>query len=220
MNLDKCLSEKRGCKDYLSKEVPLEVIGEVLKAGTCAPSAGNLQNWVFIVVTDDKKKEEISVACLNQPWMKKAPVHIVVCNDVKKIIEIYPTRGKLYATQACSIASQNIMLKASDLGLHSAWVGSFNEEAIKNILKIPEDIVPEMIITLGYCDEDHGTIERDSCDKVSFFNEYGGKNAEKSIFPIDKFGKDVTKTIQKGIEAKKEESKNLFTKVKGLFKKK
>ena len=221
MNLDKCLHEKRGCKDYNSKQIPLELIGEVLDAGTCAPSAGNLQNWIFIVVTEASKKEAIASACLDQTWMKNAPVHIVICNNVAKVTDMYPTRGKLYATQACAIAAQDIMLKATDLGLHSCWVGAFNEGAVRSVLNIPDEVIPEMIITLGYCDTVHEPIERDSCDKVTYFNDYGNKEITKSVFPLQKQGQQIGSTIQRAMDSRKgEPSRGIFDNIKQLFKKK
>lgn len=186
MDLDRCLREKRGCKDYLPKDVSYDILGELLEAGTCAPSAGNLQNWIFIVVTEQEKKDAIAVACLNQFWMKKAPVHVVVCNDLKKITDMYPTRGKLYATQACAIAAQNIMVKAADLGLYSCWVGAFNDGRVSEILDLPEGTIPEMIITVGYSTALSEPLLRDSCEKVTYFNTYGNKERDTSIFPLQK----------------------------------
>ena len=216
MQLDKCLLEKRGCKDYLSRKVPLDILGEILEAGTCAPSAGNLQNWSFIIVDDEEKKEALSLACLNQNWMNKAPIHIVICNDIKKITDVYPTRGRLYATQACSIAAQNIMLKAADVGLHTCWVGAFNEEGVRRVLTIPEDIIPEMVITLGYSDAPHQELVRDPCETVTYFNTYGKREkGDEGMFPLDKHGKDFGKSIQTLAE-RQHQSGGFFKK---LFKK-
>jgi len=205
MQLDKCLHDKRGCKEYTNKQIPMELLGEVIQAGTCAPSAGNLQNWAFVIVTESEKKEEIATACLNQPWMKQAPVHLIVCDKVDKITDIYPTRGKLYATQACAIAAQNIMLKATDLGLHSCWVGAFNEESIRRILHIPDEVVPEMVITLGYSDAVHDPLERESCENVTFFNTYGEKELGKSIFPLHQQSTHLGNSIREVMENKKKD---------------
>ena len=173
MDLDRCLVEKRSCKSYLQKQVPIELIGEVIKAATYAPSAGNLQNWSFIVVRDQGKRNEIAAACQRQEWMRGAPVHIVICNDVKKVTDMFTRKGKLYATQACAIAGQNMMLKATDVNLYSCWVGSFDEFALARIVKIPDNMVPEMIITLGYSDQVEQGIERNPMEKIAYFEEYG-----------------------------------------------
>ena len=216
MQLDKCLQEKRGCKEYLPKKIPVTLLGDILEAGTCAPSAGNLQNWTFIVVDDAEKREALSVACLNQNWMKQAPIHIVVCNNISKITDVYPTRGRLYATQACAIAAQNIMLKAADVGLHTCWIGAFNEDGVRRVLNIPENIIPEMVITVGYSNVEHQPLVRDPCDKVTFFNEYGKRETDQSIFPLDKHAKNMEETIKEKMNMQ-HQSGGFFKK---LFKKK
>ena len=204
MHIDKCLHAKRGCKEYSAKPVPMKELGEVLEAGTCAPSAGNLQNWKFVVVTDEEKRAKIATACLDQQWMKNAPTHVIICNEAKKITDMYPTRGKLYATQACAIATQNMMLKATALGINSCWVGAFNEEAVKRIVNIPEDIVPELIITLGYGPISNEPLDRNAADKVTYFNEYGNKTMEKSMFPLNEQGKVLATSFQRVKEQPKE----------------
>lgn len=205
MDLDRCLVEKRSCKSYLEKSVPIELIGEILKAGTSAPSAANLQNWQFIVVRDQQKRNEIAAACQHQDWMRGAPVHIVVCNDQKKVTDMFSRKGKLYASQACAITGQNIMLKATDLGLHSCWVGSFDEFALSKILKIPDNIVPEMIITIGYSDQVEQGVDRLPVDRVTYFEEYGKNTVEKSFFPLSKYGQNIGRVLEKATGAQNQQ---------------
>lgn len=208
MDLERCLVEKRSCKSYLDKSVPIELIGEMLKAGTFAPSAGNLQNWQFIVVRTEEKRFAIAAACHKQDWMRGAPVHIIICNDVKKVTDMFSRKGKLYATQACAIAGQNIMLKATDVGLYTCWVGSFDEYALAKILKLPDNIVPEMIITIGYSDQLEQGMDRVPVERVTFFDEHGKNVVEKSFFPLSKYGENVAKVLEKatGINQQQESS--------------
>ena len=103
MDVDRCLTEKRSCKSYLEKSVPIELIGEIIKAGTYAPSAANLQNWSFIVVRDLQKRGEIAAICQRQDWMKTAPVHIIVCDDQKKVTDVFQRKGKLYFRFFCCL---------------------------------------------------------------------------------------------------------------------
>lgn len=197
MDLDRCLVEKRSCKSYLEKSIPIELIGEIIKAGTYAPSAANLQNWSFIVVRDAQKRGEIAAVCQRQDWMKTAPAHIIICDDQKRVTDVFQRKGKLYASQACAIAAQNIMLKATDLGLHSCWVGSFDEFALARILKIPDNMIPEFIMTIGYSDEVEQGLDRNPVERVTFFEEYGKTAVEKSFFPLSKYGQNVARVLEK-----------------------
>ena len=83
MELQECITERRSVRKYADKEVPLPLIAEIMEHARLAPSAGNSQNWRFIIVLDREKRIKISEAA-NKPWMKEAPVHIAVCNYSKK----------------------------------------------------------------------------------------------------------------------------------------
>ncbi|MEK6861509.1 MAG: nitroreductase family protein [Nanoarchaeota archaeon] len=212
MNLDSCIKERRSCKDYLDKEIPLELIGEIIEAASYAPSAGNLQNWSFIVVIDEKKKYDISISCLKQMWMNKSPVFIVICNRKKRVTDLFEERGELYSIQNCAIAAQNIMLKAHELGLGTCWVGSLDVESIRRILKIPEDVVPEAIITLGYPEKFEKEVQREPVELITYFEEWGNRKTDTSVWPLNKQVSKLDQKMEKGRGKIGEFFKNLFKK--------
>lgn len=219
MLLDECIKERRSCKSYLEKEVPMELIYEILEAATYAPSAGNLQNWYFLVVTDIAKREAISKLCLEQMWMLQAPVHIIVCNRKQRVTQMYPKRGEMYGTQACAAAIQNMLLKAHDVGLASCWVGAFNQDSIANLLKLPQGVDAEAIVTIGYpVRRDTTSPGRDRVEVVSFFNEYGKrelkdipqqKPAQAQTTPVEN-----TTVVQSNMQLT-QEKKGFFSKLFG-----
>ena len=63
------ITERRSVRSYLDLPIEREKLGMVLDAGSMAPSAGNIQDWKFIVVVDLDKRKEIAEACLEQYWM-------------------------------------------------------------------------------------------------------------------------------------------------------
>jgi nitroreductase len=151
MEFFECIHSRHSVRRYEKKDVPNEMIGKIIYAGTQAPSAGNIQPWEFIVVKDEKIKEDLSDAALRQVHVEKAPAVIVVCANLEKSEDRYGHRGKtLYSIQDTAAAMQNMLLTAYDLGLGSCWVGAFDEERVKNILNIPENLRPVSIITLGF----------------------------------------------------------------------
>ncbi len=108
------------CRKYLDLPVEMDKIGIVLEAGRLSQSAGNIQNWRFILVRDSGARRAIADACIHQDWMSEAPVHIVVCAELKRITDFYGVRGeRLYAVQNCAVALENMMLAAHSLGLGS-----------------------------------------------------------------------------------------------------
>ncbi|MFA5887543.1 MAG: nitroreductase family protein [Candidatus Nanoarchaeia archaeon] len=153
MDIRECIVERRSVRKYTEKEVPLHIIAEIMEHARLAPSAGNSQNWRFIIVLDKEKKAKISEAA-NKPWMKEAPVHIAVCNYSKKLTALYAESGKMFSIQDCAIIASYIQLLAFEKDLGTCWVGAFDNEKVEHILQCPEDIKIEAIITLGYPGEE------------------------------------------------------------------
>ena len=146
-----CIKSRKSVRKYDKKDVPNEIIGQIIFAGTQAPSAGNMQPWVFIVVKDEKIKKELSVAALRQDYVSKAPVVIVVAADTEKSGDKYGERGKkLYSIQDTAAAIENMLLIAHDLGLGACWVSAFEEEKVKGILSMPDRLRPVALLTIGY----------------------------------------------------------------------
>ncbi len=170
------IEKRRSCRKYKDEEVDKELIGVVLNAGRLAPSAGNLQDRSFIVVKNKGTRLAIAEACGGQMWMQHAPVHIVICADMKKVNKFYGVRGeKIYSIQDCSLAAQNMLLAATDLELGSCIVSAFDEEKMKRILGITEPAKPVAVITLGYCAEEPKQTPKYELEKIVFIEKYGNK---------------------------------------------
>lgn len=154
MNIGECIKARRSIRKYQDKPVDWDKITEILNAGKFAPSAGNIQNWKFIVVRKDDVREKLTKASFDQEWMQQAPIHIVIAAEPEKAERFYGTRGeRLYTIQSCAAVVQNMLLMATELGLGSCWVGAFDERKVKRALNIPETAIPQAIITIGYADE-------------------------------------------------------------------
>ncbi len=191
MDLDKIIASRHSIREYASKDVTYKTIGEILDIAKNAPSSSNVQNWRFIIVKDKSKKEKIAKSCLDQLWMSKAPVHIVVCYDERNIKTLFPKEYVEYSIQNVSIISTLIMLKATELGLGTCWVAVSNQREISSILKIPDFIIPSVIITLGYANNYHKKTTRNQLNTVLHFEEYGKKQIDTSIFPLSKHVKKL-----------------------------
>ena len=183
MNIDNCIKGRRSVRKYKDKKLPWKKLAFILDAARYSPSAGNLQNWRFIIIDDKEKKDKISTACLGQKWMNQAPIFIIVCSDNSTTDKFY--KNSKYTTQNCAVAIQNIMLKAYSLGLGTCWVGAFDERAIKRDLKIPDNISVEAIITLGYPDQKVEMPKRMDLGTILSFNEFGKKDPD-TMFPLKK----------------------------------
>ena len=146
MGVITAIKMRRSIRHYKDKPVEEEKLDKVLEAGRLAPSAGNLQEWKFVVVRDKGTREKLAIAA-NSRFIKEAPVVIVACATITDCIL---KSGQLTYPIDVAIAVDHITLKAVEEGLGTCWVGGFDEEEVKKILDIPDNIRVVTLLTIGY----------------------------------------------------------------------
>ncbi len=149
MQVDTAIKRRHSIRRYSSKGVGWDKIVEVLDSATYAPYAGNLCTLRLILVSDKQKIQEIAKGA-RQNFIVHVPVLIVVCSDSSIAINAYGERGFKYSRQQAGAAIQNMLLKITDLGLASCWTGAFDDNMIKGILGIPQNIEIEAILPLAH----------------------------------------------------------------------
>ncbi len=183
MQLKDAILKRRSIRRYKDKDVPVSLVGDILEVAKHAPSSGNLQNWKFVIVTEAEKREKLAEAALEQYWMVEAPIHIVICNDYEKVKDHYGKMGRMYSIQNCATIAQNIMLLAAEKGLGTCWVGAFDPDAVQRELEIPEEMDPEIILTLGYSNEEKAKPIRLDLRYLCFMEKWGNKIKSKTGIP-------------------------------------
>ena len=153
MEVKDALLKRRSIRKYLDKEVSDEIIEELLHAAMSGPSACNSRPWIFYVIKDQDKLSELRKA--SRFSNMNAPLAIVVVGDLSRSL---PLQLKDFWIQDCSAATENILLRATDLGLGSLWCGIYPQkrpvERVKKILGITNSDIPLNIIYIGYGDEE------------------------------------------------------------------
>jgi len=169
MTVLEVIKKRRSIRRFDStKKVTDKQIEKLLEAARWAPSAGNLQSWYFVIVRDQEIKKELADAALDQDFIAQAPVVIVSCADLERSAIRYGNRGSsLYAIQDATIATQNLWLVATEMGLASAWVGAFNEDKASQILNLSSHLRPLAILPLGYPAESPSPPSRRSVKEIS-----------------------------------------------------
>jgi nitroreductase len=143
------LAEKRcSIRSFKSDPVPDEMLGEVLEAGRLAPTAKNLQPFHFIVVRRPDKLDELAAA-YPAPFLRAAPVVIVVCTEAAQGWTRDRYDGKNYCEIDAAIAVDHMTLAAADLGLGTCWIAAFNPAAVADAMKLPEGMEPVILLPLG-----------------------------------------------------------------------
>lgn len=134
---------RRSIRSFQDKPVSRDIIRTLLEAAMAAPSACNLQPWEFIVVDDPETLKNIRETAA--PGSYGAPLMIVICGTAKHIP--WGDGAWLFDVGA---AAQNILLECVEQGLGSVCEGAFEDDKLREVLDIPEDVDPAIIIEIGY----------------------------------------------------------------------
>jgi nitroreductase len=208
METYQAIKSRRTIRKFKDVEVPWEYVIKLLEAGKSAPSSGNIQNWKFIVIRDTDQKKELAEMCGNQHWIARAPVLIAVVADVDKAKRFYGIRGdRLYSIQNCAAAATNMLIMANDLGLGGAWVGYMDEEKVSTVLTLTPNMRPQVILAIGYPDEDPPCPPKYTLETVMYFRQFGGQG--NRIDEIYKHTGDYSYTLKKGIDKVREVGKKI-----------
>jgi len=147
MELMEAIRKRYSCRAYADRAVEPDKLEFVLEAARLAPSAKNLQDWRFIVVTDPDMRRRLQAASADQAFVGQAPVVLVACSVSNRIMNMC---AQPYASINVAIALEHIALAATSQGLATCWIGSFDPHSVRRILHIPSHIAVVELMTLGY----------------------------------------------------------------------
>ena len=152
MSVLKIIQKRRSMRKYKKDTIPEDVLQRVIEAARLAPSGKNYQPWKFILVQDEELKEKLARASAEQSFMAEAPVIIVACGFPD---ESYSSMGRYMKSWPVdvTIALEHLILQAEEEGLGTCWIGSFEEEEVKSILNVPENVRVLALTPLGYPNE-------------------------------------------------------------------
>lgn len=196
------IRNRRSIRKYIQQPIAPEIIKELLDLATWAPSAHNAQPWRFIIITDDIQKNAFAQA-MARAWfedLKKdgvsreaqtvmvktsvdrfvsAPVLIMACLTMEDMLHFPDIERQQcehdLAVQSLSAAIQNLLLVAHAKGIGSCWYCSpiFCKPIIREILKIPLNVEPQALITLGYPAETRNAPLRVPVQRIAYLGKWG-----------------------------------------------
>jgi nitroreductase len=143
------LKSRSSVRTYEREPLTNEEMDYIIACASTAPSAGNLESWDVIIVTDPEVKEELARAALDQPHVEQAGAIFVVCANYVRSMSRYGERGILYGLEDATIACTYMMLAAQAKKLQSCWTGAFSDEEVREILDLPQHIRPVALLTVG-----------------------------------------------------------------------
>jgi nitroreductase len=174
MDFETVVKKRRMCRQFLERDVPQEKIDRVLDLASRYPSAGHTEPQEFIVVRDERVKEDLARAALEQMFVAQAPLVMVVVSDTRRSVRRYGERGvHFFSIIDGSFAAMLILLAVVDEGLGACFVGSFYDEEVQHVLGLPRHVRPIGIIPIGYCAERPREFPRRSKGQIIHSDRYG-----------------------------------------------
>ena len=162
------------CRDYLDSEVPQEKVERILDLASRYPSAGHTEPQEFIVVRDQRVKEDLARAALDQMFVAEAPLVIVVVSDTRRSARRYGERGvRFYSVIDGAFVAMLILLAVVDEGLGACFAAAFYDREVQEVLGLPPHIRPIGLIPVGYCAEGPRKLRRRSRAQIVHRDRYG-----------------------------------------------
>jgi len=175
-SLEECIYERESVRSYKEKVIEIEEISQILwatqgKKGSkrTVPSAGatypleiyvtiknkgyfyyNYSKHVLEYITDKDLSNKLVEASWNQHFIAEAYLNVIICAIFERTIERYGQRGVRYVYIEVGHCAQNVHLEAVALGLCSVPIGAFEDDKVKEVLKLKKQIEPLYIIPIGH----------------------------------------------------------------------
>jgi nitroreductase len=177
-NIWEILPGQRAVRGFADRPVPEEHIRRVLEAATRAPSSQNAMPWRFIVVRDQAQKDtlsEIYERCFDKVYGANAPDRAAgrepwsaVPVLVAVLVEAPNGRTSMMTGASIYPAVQNLMLAARALGLGSTitTLWRLENDAIREVLAVPEGWEIAAIVPLGFPNRPFGKNRRPPIDDI------------------------------------------------------
>jgi len=163
LDVKEVIEKRRSMRKFQEGSISEEQLKVLMKAAQLAPSASNRQPYKFIIVKDNELKKSLQRKASMQRFVGKAAVIFVGIGDLE--------HEKWYKVDI-AIAIQQIFLQAVELGLGACWIGAFEEEKVKEVLKIPQNMQVVAFLPVGIPDQDPPARPRKSLDELFSIDYY------------------------------------------------
>ncbi len=178
MKTEEAIRTRRAIKHYdANHNMTPEEVNELLSLAILSPTAFNIQNWRFVVVTDPELRKQIREVAWDQAQVTDASLFIVLCADLKSwekqpsrywvnapkeiqefmlpaIDEYYRGKDQVQrdeAMRSCGITAQTLMLAARSMGYDSCPMDGFDFEKVSELIHLPAEHVIAMFVAIGKC---------------------------------------------------------------------
>ena len=186
------LHGRKSVRVYEDRPIEKNVKQAILAAAIQAPSAGNMALYTILDITDPEKKAALAKSCDNQPFIATAPMVLIFCADYRRWYDVFckfeeevrlPAMGDLFLAEADAIiAAQNAVVAAQSFGIGSCYIGDITEnyEYHKELLNLPQYVVPAAMLCFGYPTEQQKNRQKPVRFETADMVHENGYDPEKS----------------------------------------
>jgi len=222
MDVIKAITTRRSIRNFKDRRVEKDDLLFLCELGMKAPSAGNLQDYRFIITRDRKKIAGLPALCMDQEWIRYATGVIVICSQPKMQIKWFGEQGAFLATQNAAAAAQNILLGAHSLGLGACWVSGFDREKMGLHFGVTGNAKVEVVIPIGYPSGKPDNKTENAIDVMVYFDSYGNDKADLAMLNKDYSIKmrEIVEEAKFEVDQKGPKVKNFLNRLKDQVKEK
>lgn len=159
MDFRDLVAARYSVRAYRPDPVPEPLLRQVLEAARLAPSACNRQPFRVVVIHTRGREAEL-LRVYPKPWFVEPPFVLAVCAVPGEAWVRSRYDGWSAAETDATIATDHMLLAAADLGLGTCWVAAFDPVAAREVLGLPEGVVPVAFTPLGWPADSAGPKER------------------------------------------------------------
>jgi len=147
MHFSELLTCRYSVRAYRHDPVPDELLQKVLFAARMAPTAANRQPFQVIVIHTAARQQDLA-RIYHREWFRQTPLVLAVCGLPDKAW-VRRDGWNSFETDA-SIVMDHMILAAADVGLGTCWIANFDPVAAREVLGLPENVVPLAFTPLGF----------------------------------------------------------------------
>ncbi len=168
MDVSEAIRLRYSCRNYEDRPLEKEKLEAILEAARQAPSAKNLQDWRFVVVTDKAARRRLAAAANSQTFIENAGAIIVACTVSEHVMRC----GQAIGPIDVAIAIEHMCLQATELGLATCWIGSFYPDKVRAVVGIPENIEVIELLALGYPADSPKEHRREAVESIVCYEKW------------------------------------------------
>lgn len=151
MNIDEIIKSRRSIRRFKQDPIDESILIDLVDCGRLAPSGGNSQPLEYVIVTNAEQCEKIFDSTSWAAYIAPSGTPPEGYRPVAYIIILVNTRIKEERYEFdIGAAAQNILLAAAAKGIASCWIRNLNHKELKRNLELPEHVLPDSVIALGY----------------------------------------------------------------------